>query len=203
MIHLWKLNNLDLELNIEELLKYRLLGDIYINDKSTSKQNSTQYFRYLDFMTNSNGYCIRNGLSFNESHFYSLKHCKFTEDFKFPDNNKEIIEFVKKEIEQDVITDSILSCIKSLRISSKSINRYIDLINELHDTDFKDEKGNFIDLSLIVTKMLKQVSDIPSTIKIYEELLERQKQNNVILRGTGEYSSSMDGDDEIESHLTN
>ena len=202
MIHLWKINDtLELELNIEELLKYPLLSKFYKQDTSPAKVLSTKYFRYLDFFTNSNGYCVRNGLNFTDSHKYALRQCKFPKDYNFPTNNKEIIDYVRKELESDNITKAINSCIKTLRISTKTLDSYIDYFNEMADEHYRDKDGNVIDMAAIVSKAIKTMSDIPKTIESYEQLLEKQKANQTELRGTGEFSESMDGDDGIERYL--
>jgi len=200
MIHIWKLSELDLELDVKELLKYPLLADIYRKDTSKERYVSKQYFRYLDFMTATNGYCRLNGLTFDEAHIYSIKQCALPKDFIFPGNNKIVIEYIKDSIEYDVVTESILSCIKSLKISSKSLTSYMDYLNETIEKQFKDKDGALIDLTIIVNKVIKTIGDIPKTISVYEELLAKQKSNKQTLRGNNEFRQSMDGDTDIERY---
>ena len=51
MVHLWKIVNDNLDLNVEELLKYPILANVYRADKSKDKFESKEYFKYIDFIT--------------------------------------------------------------------------------------------------------------------------------------------------------
>lgn len=199
MIHLWEIGkDLELELNVEELLKYPKLAQIYKRDTSDMKFLSKQYFRYIDFMTNSSGYCISNGLSFDEAHKYSISQCVFPKDFRFPPNNKEIVKYVKDNIESDVINDAIQGVVKILRIMAKSLNSYIDTFTDMSRSDFKDAEGNVIDISTLSNKISKIIADVEPNITRYEELLAKRKNKKVTLRGDKEYNESMDGDASLE-----
>ena len=47
MIHIWKVtDDFKLDLNIEELLKYPILANIYRSDKDVDKFNAKEYFKY-------------------------------------------------------------------------------------------------------------------------------------------------------------
>ena len=204
MIHIWKITSDNkLDLNVEELLKYPLLANIYINDKSKDNFNSTEYFKYLDFITNPRGYCITNGLNTLESHNYAKRQTRLPSDFIFPKENNDIIKFVLDELQYDAVNNLVNGAIKSLNITAKTINNYITHLNDLEEGDYKDKEGNPIDLSVIITKMMKISDDIPNNIKRYESLLEKQASQKTVLRGTTEYSNSMDGDDELKSYRSN
>lgn len=201
MIHLWTLEDNNLELNVTELLKYKLLAEIYNKDTSKEKYDSKEYFKYLDFMTNSKGYCVTKGLNFNESDSYSRRQCLFSKSFKFPENNKTIVEYVRDNLEYDPIDESLRACIKTLRISSKTLTSYIDLFNEQYDTNFTDKDGNIVDVTATINRAMKVISEIPATITKYQELIEKQKNNSPKLRGDKEYEESMDGDASLEQFI--
>ena len=202
MIHIWKIIDNNLDLNIEEVLKYPELANIYRNDKSKDKFESREYFKYLDFRTNPRGYCLTNGLNEKESHEYSLRNTRLPVDFEFPKNNKSIIKFVTSNLQFDAIHTLVSGAIKGLNITAKTINSYIEHLNNIEQDDYKDKEGNPIDLTTIITKMMKISNDIPDNIKRFEGLLEKQS-ITVTIRGNNEYSSSMDGDTEIESYIPN
>lgn len=203
MIHLWRItNSLDLELNIEELLKYPILADIYKKDNSDGKFLSTEYFKYLDFITNPKGYCVSKGLNSQEADIYAKGQTRLPKDYYFPKNNKLIIKYVKDELQFDVIDNLVGTAIKALNVTSKSLANYIDRLNDLEEKDYMDDKGAPIDLSSIITKMMKIAADIPNNIKQYESLLEKQTTKKTIVRGSIEYTESMDGDESLEHYST-
>ena len=203
MIHIWKLNNdLTLNINIEELLKYDKLATIYKSDTSKEKINSSLYFKYLDFMTNSNGYCYTHCLNFEASHKYSIKAANIPNDFTFPKNNKDIVNYVKEYIEEDIIGKTIRNCIKSLNLISKTITNYIDIFNDWDYDNFRDKDGNIIDISSDIAKLMKIQGNVPDIISKYEEFLEKQKSNKVILRGEKQFKPSMDGDANLEQYMS-
>ena len=204
MIHIWKVtDDSKLDLNIEELLKYPILANIYRSDKDVDKFNAKEYFKYLDFITNPKGYCISNGLNTSEAHNYAFRQTNLPKDFEFPKNNKDIIKFVKEDLQFDVVDNLVNTSIKALKVTSKSVANYIDNLNELESKDYKTDDGEPIDLSSIITKMMKIAADIPNNIKNFESLLEKQATQKTILRGTTEHTESMDGDDELESYRSN
>ena len=200
MIFLWTINEHDeIELNVSEILKDDVLAPIYRNDKTPGKFIAREYFRYLDFMTNSSGYCKRNGLSFKDSHIYSLKQVKLPQDFVFDKNNKKIIDYIEDNIECDIVVDAIRTSIKGLKFNTKNIEAYIEYLNDVRSGDFKDKDGNIIDISTTITKLLTAISNVPKDIEKLNKLMDEQKQNKHNLRGSGEYEQSMDGDEDNDT----
>lgn len=202
MIHLWVIDdNDDLILNTHELLKYPLLANIYKQDSSPRKELSYEYFKYIDFMTTSAGYCNRHGLNNKEAHKYSLSQTRLPKDFKFPSNNDTILKYVKDNIEFDVEYNLIRIAVKALRVSTKNLEAYIDTLNELETAAFKDAEGKPIDISNIVSKTLNTISNIPKDIKKLEELLELEKNKKAVVRGSVEFSHSMDSDAVLDRYV--
>lgn len=201
MIHLWYIDNNDnLVLDIKELLKYPILAKIYQNDISTEKTTAREFFKYIDFRTSSTGYIRRNGLNDKEAHKYALSQTKLSKDFIFPNNLKTILDFVSENLEYDVVATLVTTAIKALRVSTKSLNVYIDNLNELESSEYKDKEGNPIDISALISKALNTISNIPKDITNLEKLLELQKSSKAVVRGSTEYKNSMDGDDSLESY---
>ena len=201
MIHLWIIDNaLELQLNVEELLKYDILSKVYKQDTSPAKFYSKEYFKYLDFLTNSNGYCMKSGLNNIDAHNYAISQTKLDKQYVLPPNNKDIIAFVK-EIEYDPIVDILISSVKALRVSSKSLRMQVDVFNNLKEEELKNEDGSVIDVTDKINKILKTLSDIPARIEALEVIMNKVKSKTTTLRGTKEYSPSMDGDVSIESYI--
>lgn len=201
MVHLWKIERDNLVLDVEELLKYPILANVYRSDKSKDKFESKEYFKYIDFITNPRGHCYVTGLNEKESHEYSLRQTRLPEDYEFPKNNKDIIKFVNNELQFDPINTLVNGAIKSLNITIKTINNYVSHLNNIEEQDYKDTEGNPIDLTGIINKMMKISDEIPNNIKRFESLLAKQSEKGIITRGTTEYSDSMDGDDDVESYI--
>lgn len=202
MIHIWQIDDKDrLVLNVKELLKYPMLAAIYQNDYSKEKHISHEYFKYLDYMTNSSGYCVRHGLSFKEAHTYSHRQTTLPSDFKFPPHNADVVAFVAENIEYDVVATLVKTAIKALRVSTRSLETYIDNLNEMAYDKFKDKEGNPIDISTIISKNLNTISNIPKDIANLEKLLELQKNSKQVVRGSSEYKSSMDSDVDLDKYI--
>lgn len=197
MVHFWKIVNDNLVMELEEILKYPLLRDIYVADKSPNKANSHEYFKYLDFMTASSGYCVKNGLTYNESKTYSSKQVVFPKDFVIPTNDKDIVKYIRDQIEYDPINEAVLAAIKAFRVSAKSLNMYVDNLNEAAENNFKDKEGNIIDVQASISKSLALIAKIPTDIETFNGLLEKQAKAKISMRGSGSFSSSMDSDNEL------
>lgn len=203
MIHIWYIDSTDsLVLNLQELLKYPLLAKVYEQDTSTTKYLSKEYFKYLDYITASAGYCIKNGLNTKDAHVYAFSQTKLPKDYIFPKNHKDILKFVKEELEYDVINRLVSSATKALNVSARSLENYIDTLNDLEDADFKDKEGNPIDVSDMVTRVMKTIKGIPNDIDTLKNLIEKQNNKSQIIRGSHDYRPSMDGDASIESYIT-
>ena len=203
MIHLWTIDNKDnLELNVTELLKYPLLATIYQRDTSDGKRLSREYFKYLDHITSTNGYCVKNGLNDADAHLYAFNQTRLDKTYVFPTNNKAIIKWVKEELEFDIIANLVSTAVKALRVSTKSLTHYVDTLNNLSNEDFKDPDGNPIDVSAIVNKVMKTISEIPGSIDKLKVLIEQQTNNSKVTRGSNDYKPSMDGDSDIERYYT-
>lgn len=203
MIHLWKINDsLELDLNVTELLKYDILAKVYRSDTSESKSLSHKYFMYLDFITNSSGYCVTNGLNDNDANVYAMKHAKLDNTYCFPPNNKAIIAFVKAELENDTVFVLVSTAIQALNVSSKSLKSYVKILNNMEKDEFQDKEGNPINVAETVNKVLKTLKEIPASLDIYESFLKKQKTKKVILRGQKEFRSSMEGDDDLKSLIS-
>lgn len=203
MIHIWYIDNTDnLVLNLQELLKYPLLAKVYQQDTSTTKYLSKEYFKYLDYLTASSGYCIKNGLNDKDAHIYAMSQTKLPKDYRFPLNHKEILRFVKEELEFDGINRLVSMATKAINVSTRSLENYIDTLNNLEKDEYKDTEGNPIDVSAIVNKVMKTISTIPGDVDKLRSLIEKQNNNSQVIRGSNEYRPSMDGDRDIESYIS-
>lgn len=203
MIHIWYIDNTDnLVLNLQELLKYPLLAKVYQQDTSTTKYLSKEYFKYLDYLTASSGYCVKNGLNARDAHLYAMSQTKLPKDYHLPLNHKDILRFVKDELEFDGINRLVSMATKAMNVSTRSLENYIDTLNDLDKDEFKDSEGNPIDISAIVNKVMKTISTIPGDVDKLKNLIEKQNNNSQVIRGSNEYRPSMDGDRDIESYIT-
>jgi len=202
MIHLWIIdNNYQLQLNVLELAKYPIVCKVYELDTSQGKWLSKEYYKYLDFISNSNGYCVKHGLNAREAHEYAFKNTNLPKDYVLPKDHKAILKFVIDELEYDAVSVLVNAAVKALKVSARSLQSYVDVLNDLVEAEFKDKDGTPIDISATVNKVLKTISEIPKGIEIFNDLVNKQKTNNNTLRGSKEYSTSMEGDDAIESYI--
>ena len=143
---------------------------------------------------------MKSGLNNIDAHNYAISQTKLDKQYVLPPNNKDIIAFVK-EIEYDPIVDILISSVKALRVSSKSLRMQVDVFNNLKEEELKNEDGSVIDVTDKINKILKTLSDIPARIEALEVIMNKVKSKTTTLRGTKEYSPSMDGDVSIESYI--
>jgi len=72
----------------------------------------------------------------------------------------------------------------------------------MEDKEFKDTEGNPINVSDMVSRVMKTIKGIPNDIETLKNLIEKQNNKSQVIRGSNDYKPSMDGDRDIESYIT-
>jgi len=200
MIHLWNVTGDTLNLNVSEILKYKELTVIYKRDNTDDKSFAHKEFRYIDFLSNREGYCIVNGLSKKEAHKHAVLNSNLHKDY-IPDAFIKIaINKVYDELNGGVIEKLIDSTIRSLNLSAETVVQITNRAEELLDK----ASGTDEDITKLIT-LTNQVSQIAVGIpdKV-TKLIELRKQYDTASKGTiqerggKEYTASLDGAGDIE-----
>ena len=201
MIHLWTIKGDTLVLNISEILKYKELAIIYKRDETDNKSFAHKEFRYIDFLSNREGYCILNGLSKKEMHLHAIRNSNLHEDYK-PDTFVKIaISKVYDELNGGVIEKLIDSAVRSLNICSQGIVQMTDKAEDII------EKASITDEDIAkLTGLLTQINTMSASIPVkVRTLLDLRKEydfaskGSIIERGGKTYTDSLDGNGEVES----
>lgn len=205
MIHIWKIENNEIEIDIDQLHRYKPLAKFYNEDVSENKIHSKEVFKYIDYIVNTRGYCRIHGLSNKSAHIYALSQTRLKSNFVQDNTIKTLIEYVKHNLEKDPIQDSINISIRSLNNINIALNVFNEQLEEAIENNLSltNEAGESAVFDVIKQSdsIMKIVNDIPKKIKDLRKLME-ESNNKIKVRGNDEYSESMDGDGDIESFST-
>lgn len=201
MIHLWTVTGDTLTLNNSEILKYKELAIIYKRDETDDKAFARKEFRYIDFLSNREGYCILNGLSKKDAHKHAVLNSNLHVDYK-PDTFVKIaISKVYDELNGGVIEKLIDSAVRSLNICSSGIVQMTDKAEDI----IEKASGADDDIAKLIG-LLTQINNLSASIPVkVRTLLDLRKEydisnkGTVIERGGKAYTNSLDGDGEVES----
>lgn len=200
MIHVWNIVNGVLNVHEERLAKHRILWTYYTNDKSEDRNESKEVFKYIDTICDSKGYVRLHGLTDNDAHNYAFRNCRLPEDFKQDALIRTMIDYVKENLEKDVIVDAIEIATKALNMSNKAIKSYTDALSNYMDEPL-DKDGIPKDPRPILESIEKYSTLIPKQVKSLQALYKSHDEKTKILRGGGEFKESMDGDKHLDKIL--
>jgi len=201
MLHLWTVNGNTLILNVSEILKYKELAIIYKRDESDDKAFARKEFRYIDFLSNREGYCVLNGLSKKDAHKHAVLNSNLHPDYKPDTFIKIAISKVYDELNGGVIEKLIDSAVRSLNIASSGIVQMTDKAEDI----IEKASGTDEDIAKLIG-LLTQINTMSASIPVkVRTLLDLRKEydisskGTVIERGGKTYTPSLDGDGEVES----
>jgi len=201
MLHLWTVNGNTLILNVSEILKYKELAIIYKRDESDDKAFARKEFRYIDFLSNREGYCVLNGLSKKDAHKHAVLNSNLHPDYKPDTFIKIAISKVYDELNGGVIEKLIDSAVRALNISASGIEQMTDKAEDIIDK----ASGTDEDIAKLIG-LLTQINTMSASIPVkVRTLLDLRKEydisskGTVIERGGKTYTPSLDGDGEVES----
>jgi len=201
MIHLWTITGNTLKLNTSEILKYKELAIIYKRDDSDDKAFAHKEFRYIDFLSNREGYCIVNGLSKKDAHNHAVLNSNLHKDYK-PDTFVKIaISKVYDELNGGVIEKLIDSSIRSMSISASAVvqitDKAEDIIEKASGTD--EDIAKLIGLITQITNISASIPDKVRKLLDLRKEYDIASKGTIIERGGKAYTDSLDGNGEIES----
>lgn len=201
MVHGFKIENDKLILDVEEILQYPLLQQIYARDDSKDKSFAEKEFRFILYLSDRKGYVTKAGLTKKEAYAYAKSNAGLDESY-LPDKVVlSAIEFVKSNLNITAVEDLINSTIKSLNLSSKLVRTLTDGIEDLMSKELEMK-----DLALCedtLKQIIKIANEIPARVESLTELNDKWdkiEKGVTSIRGGAEYRDSYDGT--MIEHLT-
>lgn len=197
MIHAFKIENDALILDVEEILQYQILRDIYARDNSKDKSFAHKEFKFIYFIADRKGYVTKAGLTKQEAYKYARENSNLPDTY-IPDKLiVAAIDFVIKNMNVTPVEDLINSTVKALNLSGRVIKALTDGIEEITSREIKLEDLQNCEESL--KQIIKISNEIPDRVEKLTELQEKwdKIQKGVsLIRGGGTYQESYDGVDE-------
>ena len=200
MIHALKIENDKIVLDVEEILQYPILQQIYARDDSSNKSFAYKEFRFIHFLSDRKGYITKAGLSKIDAYKYAIENSNLPPSYKPDKLIIEVIDFVTRNMNITPVEDLINSTIKALNSSGRVIKALTDGIETLTSGDIKLEDLQACEESL--KQIIKISNEIPDRVEKLTELQEKWdkiEKGVTSIRGGGEYSESYDGIDERAS----
>ena len=199
----------ELVLDSDEILTIPQFAKIYKNDKTKDKQNAFKRFAYIYQMCDYKSLPNQEGYSEKEAHKYSVEVADLPADYR---PSSDVVAAMKeyKKMRYNVLRESVLELKKSFKTIINVIGnarvRLNDNINNDMDGKTEEEKNAIIAASIeLITKLIslstslnKQIEELGKTLaKIHKEETESKEG---IVRGDTEYTTSLDGDPDIEGY---
>lgn len=194
MIHVWKVEGQELVLNLKELLKYSEFTAIYARDTSNGKALAKREFKYIDFIVNRDGYCVREGYNEKEAHAFAVKNAGMPSDYT-PDKAVAKALAKAKELNGGVIEDLIDSTVAAFRVDAKLV-KHVRALMEKIEGDVKEvsDVENVLKLTDAVINISNTIPlKITKLLALREEYDKQQSKISNTKRGGGELSNSLDG----------
>lgn len=194
MIHAFKIENDRLVLDIEEILQYPKLRDIYARDDSKDKSFAYKEFMFIHFLSDRKGYITKAGLSKQDAYKWARENSDLPNSY-IPDGLViAAIDFVKSKLNITAVEDLITSTIKALNVSSRLVRIYTEQAEDLMNKDLKIE--DLANCEKILKSIIETSNDIPSRIESLTELNEKWdkiEKGVSSIRGGAAYRDSYDG----------
>ena len=194
MIHAFKIENDALILDVEEILQYQILRDIYARDNSKDKSFAHKEFKFIYFIADRKGYVTKAGLTKQEAYKYARENSNLPPSYKPDKVIIEAIEFVRSQMNITPVEDLINSTIKALNLSGRVVKALTDGIETLTSGDIKLEDLQACEESL--KQIIRISNEIPDRVEKLTELQEKWdkiEKGVTSIRGGGDYSESYDG----------
>lgn len=198
MVHGFKIENDSLVLDVEEILQYPTLAEIYRRDDSKDKTFALKEFRFILFLADRKGYVTKAGLTKKEAIEYARKNAGLNDLYEPDDVIFKAIELVKKDMNITAVEDLISSTVKALNLSGKLVRGLTDGIESLMSKDNLELK----DLAACedtLKQIIKIANEIPERVDKLTELNDKWdkiEKGISTIRGGLEYRNSYDGTDD-------
>lgn len=194
MIHVWKIEKDELVLNLRELLKYPEFASLYTRDTMNGKLMAKREFKYIDFIANRDGHCVKEGYDSKEAHEFAVKNSGLPSDYK-PD--KYVSRAIEKaqELNGGVIEDLIDSTVAAFHVDAKLVKHVRALMEKI--TGEVKEIADVENIMRLTDTLINISSTIPAKVTkllLLREEYDKQKSKTInTKRGGGELSNSYDG----------
>lgn len=194
MVHAFKIENDNLELDVEQILQYPALRVIYARDDSKDKEFAYKEFRFIHFMSDRKGYIVKSGMNKQEAVKFATENSGLNELYKPDKEVWEAIEFIKKNLNLTTVEDLISSTIKGLKLSGRVIKVLTEGLEEILAREV--DKKDLITCEETLKKLIEISNDIPDRIEALGELNEKwdkMEKGVTSIRGGHSYRDSYDG----------
>lgn len=194
MIHAFKIENDKLVLDVEEILQYPLLQQIYARDDSKDKEFAYKEFRFIHFLSDRKGYIAKAGLTKKEAYEFARKNSDLSDSYTPDKVVIAAIDFVKTNLNITAVEDLITSTIKGLNLSSRLVRVLSDGVEDLLSKEITVK--DLTDCEETLKQILKISNEIPDRIEALTELnskWDKIEKGVTSIRGGSEYRESYDG----------
>ena len=177
MIHAFKIENDKLILDVEEILQYPLLQQIYSRDDSKDKSFAYKEFRFIHFIADRKGYITKAGLPKKEAYEFARINSELPEGYV-----------------PDKVIIAAIDFVKSLTLSGKLVRVLTEGIEDLMSKEIKLEDLTTCEDTL--KRIIKISNEIPDRINELTQLNEKWdkiEKGVTSIRGGAEYRDSYDG----------
>lgn len=198
MVHGFKIENDSLVLDVEEILQYPTLAEIYRRDDSKDKAFALKEFRFILFLADRKGYVTKAGLTKKEAIEYARRNAGLNDLYEPDALIFKAIEIIKKDMNITAVEDLISSTVKALNLSGKLVRGLTDGIENLMSKDNLELK----DLAACedtLKQIIKIANEIPERVDKLAELNDKWdkiEKGISTIRGGLEYRNSYDGTDD-------
>lgn len=198
MVHGFKIENDSLVLDVEEILQYPTLAEIYRRDDSKDKSFALKEFRFILFLADRKGYVTKAGLTKKEAIEYARRNAGLNDLYEPDALIFKAIEIIKKDMNITAVEDLISSTVKALNLSGKLVRGLTDGIESLMSKDNLELK----DLAACedtLKQIIKIANEIPERVDKLAELNDKWdkiEKGISTIRGGLEYRNSYDGTDD-------
>lgn len=198
MVHGFKIENDSLVLDVEEILQYPTLAEIYRRDDSKDKAFALKEFRFILFLADRKGYVTKAGLTKKEAIEYARRNAGLNDLYEPDALIFKAIEIIKKDMNITAVEDLISSTVKALNLSGKLVRGLTDGIESLMSKDNLELK----DLAACedtLKQIIKIANEIPERVDKLAELNDKWdkiEKGISTIRGGLEYRNSYDGTDD-------
>ena len=179
MVHGFKIENDKLILDVEEILQYPLLQQIYARDDSKDKSFAEKEFRFILYLSDRKGYVTKAGLTKKEAYAYAKSNAGLDESY-LPDKVVlSAIEFVKSNLNITAVED-----LMSKELEMKDLALCEDTLKQI----------------------IKIANEIPARVESLTELNDKWdkiEKGVTSIRGGAEYRDSYDGTNDRASNAPN
>lgn len=198
MIHAFKIENDALTIDVQQILMYEPLAEIYKRDDSKNKEFAYKEFKYIYFIADNKGFIKRNGLKGREAHNYATSNANLNDSYEPDDVVKQAIKLVQSSLTSTPVEKLLDATVKGLNASATVVDMLTDYLYDVINNPEVDDK-EVLSAQASIKKLLDIAKEIPDMVDNLIELkdkYDKAERGIELLRGNVEYRPSYDGNDE-------